>query len=254
MWRELFSPFSYASIVTFVLLASIHIAGAQVMQSTSYQIQSDSINFAGGFSSSTNYQLESTVGELASGESDSANYSLKAGYQQMQEVYIAITGATDVTLSPSIPGVSGGTSNGSTTVTVITDSPSGYALTIEAEGSPAMQKGGDSLSDYAPSGGDPDFTFATAAADAHFGYTPEGTHVVQRFLDNGGSCNTGSANASLACWDGLSTTPETIASDANPNHPTGATTTVYFRVGVGGSANVVPGTYVATTTLTALSL
>ncbi len=227
------------------------------MQSSSYQIQSDSVNFGGGLSSSTNYSLESTAGEIATGPSNSATFSLRAGYQQMQEVYISLTGASAVVMSPSIPGVSGGTANGSTTVTVTTDSPSGYQLTISAESSPAMQKGGDTILDYTPSApSEPDFSFTTTSVDAHFGYSPEGVDIVQRFLDNGtDTCNTGaSEETSLSCWDGLSTSNVTIASDTNANHPNGATTTINFRVGIGGSVVQAPGTYIATTTLTALSL
>ena len=242
-----------SSIILFLSFAVFFIVHGQVMQSSSYRIQSDSINFGGGLSTSTNYTLESTAGEIATGESSSSNYQLKAGYQQMQEVFISITGATAVALSPSIPGVTGGTSNGSTTVTVITDSPSGYELTVEASQSPAMQKGGDTIADYVP-GGDPDFTFSTGAADSHFGYTPEGVDVVQRFLDNGATCNLGSGETTLSCWDGLSTTAVPIASSNTANHPNGATTTVRFRVGIGGSVNQPPGTYTATTTLTALPL
>jgi hypothetical protein len=253
MWRGFFSPFFNASICTLLLVGSLHIAGAQVMESTNYSIQSDSINFGGGFSSSSNYRLESTAGEVGTGVGSSTNYSLKAGYQQMQEVYIAITGAANVSLSPSIPGVTGGTANGSTTVTVITDSPSGYSLSIAASQSPAMQKEGDSIADYVPAG-DPDFTFSTGAADAHLGYTPEGADIVQRFKDNGSSCNMGTQESSLACWDGLSTTEEVISSSVTANHPLGSTTTVRFRVGVGSSVVQPPGLYTATTTLTALPL
>lgn len=253
MWKGFFSPIFNASIYTLLIIGSLHIAGAQVMESTNYSIQSDSINFGGGFSSSSNYRLESTAGEVATGVGSSTNYSLRAGYQQMQEVYIAITGSTNVSLSPSIPGVTGGTANGSTTVTVTTDSPSGYSLSIAASLSPAMQKGGDSIADYVP-GGNPDFTFNTGPADAHFGYTPEGVDIVQRFMDNGSSCNLGSQESSLACWDGLSTTEEVISSRVTANHPLGSTTTVRFRVGVGGSVVQAPGLYTATTTLTALPL
>ena len=243
----------YAGIGTVLLLSSLSISIAQVMQSSNYQIQSDSINFGGGLSTSSNYVLESTAGELASGVSMSTNYSLKAGYQQMQEVYIAISASSDIGLSPSIPGISGGTSNGSATVNVTTDSPSGYPLSIAASDSPAMQKGADSIADYTPAG-DPDFTFTSGSADAHFGYTPEGIDITSRFRDNGGACNTGSQDTELACWDGLSTSPVIIASNTGANHPTGATTTVRFRVEVGGSVIQAPGLYVATTTLTALSL
>ncbi len=117
------------------LLVGVHFVGAEAMQSTNYRIQSDSINFGGGLSTSTNYGLESTAGEVASGESDSPTYSLNAGYQQMQEVFISLSAVGPVTLAPSIPGISGGEANGSTTVTVVTDSAAGYQLFIAAEGS-----------------------------------------------------------------------------------------------------------------------
>lgn len=228
---------------------------AQVRSSTNYQIQSDSINIGGGYSSSTNYVQESTVGEIATGPSDSTTYSLRAGYQQMQEVYLSLTGAANVTMTPSIDGVAGGIANGSTTVTAVTDSPSGYQLTIEASASPAMVSGSNTLTDYVPlSSPDPDYTFTTGSTDAHFGYSPFGVDIVDYFKDDGGNCNTGSNNTAEQCWDGPSTTPVTIAQSSSPNQPDGATTTIYFKVGIGSSVIQPPGTYVATTTLTLLAL
>lgn len=207
----------------------------------------------GGFSSSTNYVSQSTAGEVATGLSNSTNYALKTGYQQMLEVYISLTGGNNVTMSPSIGGVAGGTANGSTTVTVTTDSSSGYSLSIAVSSNPAMQKGASSIADYVQAGA-PDFTFTTLPNVANFGYTPEGVDVVQRFKDNGSVCNTGSLNTVSACWDGLSTTAKTIASKTSSNHPNGATTSVRFRVGIGASVIQPPGIYTATTTLTALAL
>jgi len=244
----------YAILFTPLLISSLHIAAAQVMTSSNYQIQSDSLNIGGGISSSTNYSIESTVGEVGTGDTDSASYSLRAGYQQMQEVYIAMAMSSySVALSPSISGLTGGTANGSTTVTVKTDSLSGYQLTIKAGGSPAMQKGTDTIADYTPSG-NPDYAFTTGAADSHFGYTPEGADTVQRFLNSGATCNAGSSNDASSCWDGLSTTAVAIASATGSNHPTGVDTSIRFRVGVGGSVAQAPGVYTATTTLTALPL
>ncbi len=253
MWRDFISPLISSGACTLIVFTGLHVAVAQEMLSNNYRIQSDSINFSGGFSSSSNYVLESTAGEVGTGEIDSSSYSLKAGYQQMQEVYIAITGAATVSMSPSIPGVTGGNAYGSTTVTVTSDSSSGYALTIAAEDSPAMQKGADTIADYVPVG-IPDLDFDTGAADAHFGYSPEGSDIVQRFKDNGAVCNVDSLDTSLSCWDGLSTSEETISSDSGPNHPAGATTTIQFQVGVGGSVVQAAGVYTATTTLTALPL
>lgn len=241
-------------VLTLILFSSLHLAGAQVMGSTNYRIQSDSINVGGGLSSSTNYTQESTVGEAGSGESSSETFTLRAGYQQMQEVYIAVSGATTTVLSPALGGISGGTSNGSTTVTVVTDSPSGYSLSIASESSPAMQSGANTLADYDTVGAAPDFNFLTDASDAHLGFTPEGSDVALRFQDSGGVCNSAGTDTSLACWDGLSTTSEVIAEGVGANHPDGATTTIHFRVGIGGGAQAVPGVYTATTTVTAVPL
>lgn len=252
--RDCIVSCAVALVILPFFLAGIGLIDAQVRQSSSYQIQSDSINIGGGLSSSTNYVSESTVGEIATGESSSASYDLKAGYQQMQEVYLALTGANAVTMDPAIPGVSGGESNGSTTITVITDGSAGYELTIAAENNPAMQFGANTIADYSP-GGDPSFGFTTNATDSHFGYSPEGVDIVDRFRDSGGVCNQALGDDTLlACWDGLSTTAETILSRSGANHPDGSTTTIRFRVGIGGSVAQPPGIYVATTTITALPL
>lgn len=252
--REILFTTITSLLITPVLFMGMVFVHAQTMQSASYRIESDSVNAGGGLSTSTNFSLESTAGESGTGVSTSTSYNLNAGYQQMHEVFISLSGASAVTLSPTIPGLGGGYSNGSTTVTVMTDSSSGYQLTISASQNPAMQKDADSIADYVPSGANPDFTFTTGIADAHLGYSPQGVDTVQRFRDDGATCNTSSGNTDLACWDGLSTTNETISLSTSANNPTGATTTVNFKVGIGGSVLQPPGTYTATTTLTAISL
>ncbi len=252
MGRMFFTTFWVTVLVFPFVFLSMSVGLAQVMGSSNYQIQSDSINVGGGYSTSSNYQLESTVGEVATGNSTSTSFNLLAGYQQMQSAYLSLTGASAVTLSPSIPGVSGGVANGSTTVLVVTDNLAGYSLTIVAENTPALQSGANSISDYIPSGAVPDFAFSTGVADAHLGFSPEGVDVVSRYRDNGTACGVSTLETADSCWDGLATSPITIASAASPNHPNGATTTVKFRVGVGGSVAQPEGLYVATTTITAL--
>lgn len=243
-----------ALVTTPLVLFTLQIAGAQVMQSTNYSIQSDSINFGGGLSTSSSYTIESSAGEIATGDLTGTTYNLRAGYQQMTGNYIAMTTADPVTMTPTIFGVSGGEANGSTTVTVTTDSPAGYSLSIHAETSPALMKDADSIADYIP-GGDPDFNFITNSNDAHLGYSPSGVDTVARFLDDTVSaCNAGSGETLLACWDGLDITDEVIAQSASGNTPDGATTTVHFRVGIGSAVVQSAGIYTATTTLTALSL
>ncbi len=241
-------------VLTGLALSFLMISNAQVRTSSNYQLESDSINFAGGLSTSSNYSLESTAGEIATGPSDSSSYSLRAGYQQMHEVFISMNVPDNVVMTPNLGGITGGTSNGSTSVKVTTDSSSGYALTMVALNSPAMQKGADTIADYLPvASPDPDLSFALSSSSVHFGFTPYGPDVVTRYQNDGLTCNAAGSSEALKCWDGASTTALLIAS-GSANQPDGATTTLYFRVGIGGGVVVPPGDYIATTTLTALPL
>ncbi len=224
------------------------------MQSTTYRIDFDSVNVGGGQSQSGTYLLEDSAGEIATGSSTSATYNLQAGYQQLNEVSISITAAADVVMSPSIGGLTGGTSNGSTAVTVTTDSPSGYELKIKASSSPALVSGSNSFADYTKVGADPDLTFSIGAADSEFAFTPEGTDIFSRFKDNGSVCNAGSGNTTDACWDSLLTTNTIISRRTSPNTPSGIETVIKFRAASGGSHFQPEGTYIATTTLTALPI
>jgi hypothetical protein len=227
---------------------------AQVRSSSNYQLEADSINVGGGLSDSTNFSLESTAGEVATGRSTSTNFSLQAGYQQLDSIFISLTGGSGFTMAPDLPGLTGGTSNGSTTFTVTTDSPTGYQLTLQATNAPAMQKeGGVSIANY-NSGSVADFAFTIPAASAVFGFSPEGIDVADIFLDNTVTCGVGTTETSGACWAGASTTPVVIAEATSPNQPTGANTTIEFQVGLANGAGIESGVYTATTTVTALPL
>jgi len=224
-----------------------------VMQSNSYKLQSDSINFGGGLSSSTNYTQESTLGEIATGNSTSTSYNLSAGYQAMQSVYISVSDAPDIVM-PAIGGISAGSSDSSSSWTVITDDPAGYSLSIVADTVPALKSSGSFVSDYAPAGADPDFTFSIASNISAFGFTPEGSDIVARYRDNGAVCNTGSSDTADRCWDGFSTTPQIISSGSTSNHPSGASTTVKYRAEVGSDKIQDAGIYTSTITVTAIAL
>lgn len=242
-------------ILTLLLLSVLSVSLAQVATSSNYTLQSDSINVGGGLSSSTNFTQESTVGEIATGLSSSTQYQLRAGYQQMQEVFISLTPPQNVVMTPELPGITGGTSNGSTTLAVVTDSPSGYQVTLESANSPAMQNGVYSIADY-DEGAEPDYSFTFSNTQALFGYNPVGVDVAEPFLTDGvGLCDVfGGSSIADNCWAGLDVTPKVVVQSMGSNHPAGATTTLFFRVGIGSSAGVIAGTYVATSTITALPL
>lgn len=243
----------FSTILTLVVAISlVHSLSAQVMSSGSYQIESDSINMGGGYSSSTSYQSESTIGEIATGESASDSFAVRAGFQQMQGSYISLTGVAAVELAPSLGGVSGGTSTASTTLTVVTDNVAGYSLTFVSESAPTLQSGAHSIADYEPIAA-ADLTFNFGSSDAVFGISPTGVDVLPKFLDDGLVCGAGTSKAHT-CWVGASTTVQELARSTNSNQPNGATTTIFYQVGIGGGVNQPPGSYVGTTTITALPL
>ena len=223
-----------------------------VMSSTNYKIESDSINVGGGLASSTNYIIEDTTGEIATGISSSTDYIMSAGYQQMQSTYIAVSLGSAITMS-SMGGITNATSTGNTSLTVVTDSPSGYALYIKATSTPALASGANSFDDYTESS-DPDYTFSIASNVSEFGYTVEGNDIPSTFKDDGSSCNTGALNTPDACWVGFVTSDSSIAQKTSANHPDGTLTTLKVQA-VNGSAHVqVEGEYIATLVITAISL
>ena len=191
---------SFAALA--LILPLVHYAYGQVMQSSNYRIESDSMNFGGVRSTSGSYIVEDTFGEVSSGVSSSTNYVMSAGYQQMQLVGLTVVPPGSVVMSPAIGGVSGGTANGSTTFTVTTDDPAGYSVTIMASTSPALTSGIYSFADYLPGGANPDFAFGNAATSSSFGFSPKGSDTPQRFKDDGSSaCGSGSSQTVDACWD-----------------------------------------------------
>jgi len=246
----------YSALVVLFALLIIHAHDAygQVMSSSNYHVESDSLNFGGVRSASGSYTMEDTLGEVATGVSSSTNYKMNAGYQQMQEVYVAVTSAANVTMSPALGGVTGGTSNGATSFTVTTDDLAGYTATIVASTSPALVSGANSFADYVPGGANPDFAFSNAATNSSFAFTPESTDIAARFKDNGSVCGTGSGDTANACWDGLSTSPKTILNRTSANQPSGTLVTLNFRA-ASGSAHIQPdGVYTATSTVTVIPL
>lgn len=239
------------SIGVWCLVFATPTARGYVASSTNYQLERDSINFAGGLSTSTNYDIEDTLGEVGTGRSTSTSYILQAGYQQPSS-YISISSPSDVTLSPDINGGVGGQANGSASWTVTTDNTGGYTMTAKAGSSPAMVSGANSFGDY-PSG--PDFTWSVGAAASRFGFSPEGTDISATFKDNGSACSVGALDTALSCWQGFTTSSQTIAGSTSPNDGAGGTgTSIRFRAEAGAGANQTAGSYQAVITVTALAL
>ena len=232
---------------------SFCVSNAQ-MSSSNYNIESDSLNFGGSRSSSASYIMEDTLGEVATGLSSSTIYAMSAGYQMMQETVLSVVPATNITMSPSIGGLTGGTANGQTTFTVMTDNPAGYTVTIAASTSPALSSPADSFADYVPVGALPDYTFTNATDNSTFAFTVDGFDIDNRYKGAGSLCGQTSDAGTVACWDGLSTSDRTIVSRSSPNHPSGIMTVLRFRAESGSEHVQTSGLYTATTTVTVVAL
>ena len=173
-----------------------------------------------------------------------------------------LTPASNITLTPAIAGLTGGTANGQTQVRVLTNNASGYNMTIKASSSAGMIGNTSALGGIIPAyvtsvNGVPDYSFTVAANKAEFGYTVEASttgDLTPAFKDNGSTCGVGAADAVDKCWIAATTTPVQIINRNTFTADSGSTSTIKFRVVVNSNPSpaIPQDTYVATTTLTAV--
>jgi len=171
---------------------------------------------------------------------------------------ITISAPSDVTMSPGIAGISGGTGDGTATWTVKTNDTSGFNMAIKASTTPALATGAYSFADYTEaSAGTPDYNWSVAAADSEFGYTVEpatAADAAAAFKDNGtDTCNTGSSQTTDRCWANLSNVDYTIINRSSITGSTGEAEAVKFRATSGASHFQQEGSYTATITVTAVT-
>jgi len=226
------------------------------MGSPYWRILKSSINVGGlDYQESERYRLRETIGEVVAGDTASPSYKLRSGYQPMIETYIAAAALPeDITMSPSIGGITGGQSNGTTSIKVTTDSPSGYSLFVRASASPALATSTYSFADYIPDNPEiPDYNWSVPATTAGFGFTPYGPHTADKYRYSGSSCNyNGGLESKDHCWYNLTTSDETIAASYLSNHPEGTETYIRFRAESGSQNIQSSGEYSATLIITVI--
>lgn len=194
---------------------------------------------------------------------DAATFSPQSGtitVNQVVSAEISITLTATVSMSPAISGISGGTGDGSATMTVITNNTNGFSMAVKADYSPAMTLGGansavPSFADYTKAGTPPDFAWSVAAADSEFGFTVEPetpANAVAAFLDNGtDTCGIGAAQTVNACWAPFTTTDYTVINRSAPTDNGGEAEVLKFKAQSGANHFQQQGTYTATITVTA---
>lgn len=165
----------------------------------------------------------------------------------------------NVTMDGAINGITGGNATGTSQFVVQSNSAGGHYVTIDFfdnAGTYTMygdSTGSEDIYDYRYGNAEPSFGY-TPEANASFGYTVTSSSTGDTdpsFLHNGtDTCNTGANTTADVCWATPSTTEFTIVDRSTPA-PTGATTTIKFKVNVPSGATPVPSaeTYTATATL-----
>lgn len=245
-----------------IILIAVAAAGlwplkAYMMSSEHYQINWDSVNVGGANATSTSYENEDTIGEVATGNSSSDSYNLKAGYQQMaaaSTVSISVVAGAEVSLSPNILAISGGTANGTGTVNVTTDNPDGYQLELKASAAPALTSDSGEFGDYTEaSSPTPDYDWSIGSSASGFGFTVWGNDIAQAYLSAANQCNQSAGSADgTHCWSGFDgTSGLTVAQSSSANAPSGTDTSVKYRAQVKENGFQTPGSYSATITATA---
>ncbi len=166
---------------------------------------------------------------------------------------------TDVTMSGTIPGLTGGTALGSTQFVVLSNNATGYYVDIAYEDNGTEQAmlghitNSEAIRDYGGDvAGEPSFGF-TASTSAQFAYSVTSSTTAdtdQSFRHNGATCNTGSNDTVNTCWKEPTVSAFRIV-DRSTAAVNGATSTVEFRVTVPSGAVPVPTAepYTATATI-----
>lgn len=248
------SKLLYFVIIISVIFGFSSISLAYVSSSTSYRVQYDSINSGGNDSTSSGYAGQDTLGEMGSGDSASDAYKTKSGYQELGSSYLSITAYPGNLAFDDINGYSGGSDTVSGTWTIKTDDPRGYSVKIKSLVSPALVSGAYSFPNYIDSNPTPSFDWSVAGNESAFGFTPEGSKIIQKFKDNGANtCNQPSGVDTVdACWYHFSTTNQEIANSNTYTSPTGDDITVKLRYEAGATANQASGDYSSSIVITVL--
>lgn len=171
---------------------------------------------------------------------------------------LTITPASDVNMTGTIYGMTGGTGTGSATWTVKTSDTAGFNMTLSADDdTDCLNNGANVFIDYV-NASPLNYAWVDPAVSA-FGFTVEPATVADTataFKDNGSVCGgAGAANSADTCWSGFGgtlTTPKAIINRTSQTTISGEAEVVKFKSQL-ITGNFLPeGDYVAVITATAV--
>lgn len=148
--------------IIIVLGLSFPFVSLGMMSSSNYTIYADSVDAGGVFSSGGAYSLEDTTGESPAGFVTSSVYEVRGGYQAMDWTSLSMNiSSTNLDL-----GTASTTqiNSASTTVTITTDSSSGYSMSISNISGTSLA----SVVDGSVTAGQEEYGLAISGSDALF--------------------------------------------------------------------------------------
>jgi len=156
--------YKFKIIITFVLVASFlcPLPSHSEMDSASYSIIADTINPGGVFTTGTLYRMEATVGESPVDSTTSTCYTIRGGYQSMDRAQLSMLISDDSLGLGSLS--TSQVSSASTTITITTDSESGYTLSISAVSGTSVT----AVSDGSITAGQTEYGFGASGSDSLF--------------------------------------------------------------------------------------
>lgn len=183
------------------------------------------------------------------------------------DVVVSLNLSSEITISsPSnvdlgtIYGISGGSlTSGDVVWSVTTSSSTGYFLNLKKNTLMNTNGGGagKEINDYTEaSSGVPDYGWGSVGSgNKEFGFSPSyGTDFVQKFKNDGASCNqAGGSITASHCWLGIPTGPttESLAYSNSATGESGTETAIKLKVEIGANNYLEEGTYSSTLTATA---
>lgn len=226
------------------------------MDSDSYSIDSDVLNFYAGDSASDSYSLNATGGEVAGGDSSSDSYSSESGFEYLDGGYTLSFSCTDPIAMGTIVGT--GQSNLATNVStcnVKTDNPAGYKLYWQASAA-NMTSGTDSIAAYTPVTPSTPETWSVSADDSEWGARLKKSGTTTYDATKWGNANDGDSYVSSdAKW--LNVSPSgyfEIVERTTPTAAEGDDELIQFGAEVGSNRWQIGGDYVVDVVMTVTTL
>lgn len=220
---------------------------AYVSGSDNYRIQTDSFNTSAKDLSSGSYRMRDTTGEISSGDISSTGFKLRAGFQYMQETYLALVAPANITMS-NIDLTQDSAIGTGDAWNVKTDNPAGYILSLNTDKTNTLSSPNDAFTDFS---GTPQTWSVSNTYE--FGFSVYGADVSTATWGTDSSCGNSGVPSGTLKWRGFNSSTAISVASVNSRTSTPGTDTVLCVAAEQNNVYASSGFYVSNITGTALT-